>query len=236
MIKTIKQYNAYNSRKIMLAEYILFPVAVLMLFVIVGFVSDKSDPQAYRVIINTISSMAMMWTIVVICLVDRFNFGAILANNPRINEMTKTSPEGAKMIKNIAIWDIFARLILIFIVSLGILISGIIIHMDKGFNFAMMYIMYAITCHVTGCLLCWICRMIKNMTIATLIYSFGVLGFIPTLLLFIFPGEMISGFVYIGVAVAELIFDVIINIIGMFLLKESINREWYKDSISKGQE
>ena len=234
MFKTIRQYNSFTSKKVMAAAYILFPTAVFILLVTVSFFNRKSDSQTFRTLLTTFSVMVSVWACVVVCLSDRFNFGALLSDKSRISEMTKTSPKGVRMIKNIAVWDIFSRLLLIFLGTVGIVVAGYIGHPDKGLKFSMMCILFVISCHSTTSLLVWICRLIENSTISTLIYSFGILYFFPVAILYILPEEIFHPLLYVGAITVELTADVIINVIGMCLLNRFIKKEWYKDKALKG--
>jgi len=234
MFKTIRQYNSFTSKKVMAAAYILFPAAVFILLVTVSFFSRNSDLQTFRTLLTTFSVMVSVWACVVVCLSDRFNFGAFLSDRSRISEMTKTSSKGVRMIKNIAVWDIFSRLLLIFLGTVGIVVAGYIGHPDKGLKFTMMCILFVISCHSTTSLLVWICRLIENSTISTLIYSFGILYFFPVAFLYILPEEIFHPLLYVGAIAVELTADVIVNVIGMCLLNRFIKKEWYKDKALKG--
>ena len=227
MFKTIRQYNSYTSKKVTIAAYVLFPIAVFILLATVSFFSRKTD--VFETLITTISLMVSIWACIVVCLEDRFNFGAFLSDKSRLSEMAKTSPKGVGMTKNIIFLDIFSRLFLIILSSLGIAVSGFIGNQDKKIMILLMFILFVLSSHTTTSLLVWICRMIENQTISTLIYSFGILLFLPTTVLFILPEELFPPFIYTGTIIVNLILDVIINAAGMYLLNRFIKREWYND-------
>jgi len=231
MFKTIRQYNSYTSQKVRIAAYILFPTAAFILLATVSFFGRNAEQQTFKTLLTTFSIMVSVWASVVVCLSDRFNFGAFLSDRSRIGEMARTSSKGIKMVKNITLWDIFSRLLLIFISSAGIAAAGYIGHPDKGLKFTMMCILFILSCHTTTSLLVWICRMIENQTISTLIYSFGIIYFFPVALIFILPEEIIPSFIYTGALIGEIILDVIINLVGMLLLNRFIKREWYNDKV-----
>ena len=229
MFKTIRQYKSYTSKNVMAAAYILFPAAIFVLLVTMAFFGRNTEVQTFRTLLTTFSIMVSVWASVVVCLSDRFNFGAFLSDKSRIGEIARTSSKGIKMIKSITLWDIFSRLLLIVISSAGIAVAGYIGHPDKGLKFAMMCILFILTCHLITSLLVWICRMIENQTISTLIYSFGILYFFPVALIFMLPEEIIPSFIYTGAVIGQIILDVIVNSAGMLLLNRFIKREWYND-------
>ena len=233
MIKMIKQYNAYTSRKVFSAAYILYPFVVLAIYFFLAFAFKNSGSLVSM--LSFASMLTLIYTLIVICISDRYCIGTIMVNNSQLNEMAKTSSTGKTVILNIIKWDIFQRLILIGVIYLGLFISRAIISDKNLLPLILMSILGIVSSHMVSSLLCWICRKIENNTISTLIYSFGFIWILPTIILSVFPFEKIPPVIIIVTAAVYLTADVIINVIGVILMKNFINKEWYNDRISEGR-
>ena len=79
MIKMIKQYNAYTSKKIFAAAYVLFPAVLLTVYFVLAVIFKNSESLTY--VLSFVMMMALIYSIIVICLSDRYNIGTILVNN-----------------------------------------------------------------------------------------------------------------------------------------------------------
>ena len=233
MIKMIKQYNAYTSKRIISAAYILYPCVILAVSFALTFIFRNSESCVF--ILSFVSMFSMIYSVIVICVSDRYCIGTIMVNNSQLNEMAKTSSTGKTVILNIIKWDIFQRLILIGVIYLGLFISRAIISDKNLLPLILMSILGIVSSHMVSSLLCWICRKIENNTISTLIYSFGFIWILPTIILSVFPFEKIPPVIIIVTAAVYLTADVIINVIGVILMKNFINKEWYNDRISEGR-
>ena len=227
MVKMIKQYNAYTSRKVFSAAYILYPFVVLAIYFFLAFAFKNSGSLVSM--LSFASMLTLIYTLIVICISDRYCIGTIMVNNAQINEMSKTSPTGKKMVLNVVKWDIFQRLILIAVIYTGMFIPRAIMFEKNVLAFFLMSILGIVSVHMTTSLLCWVCRKIENTTISTLLYSFGFIWLLPTMIMSVFPFEEVPVFVIAATIMVSLIVDVIINVIGVILMKNFINKEWYND-------
>lgn len=233
MIKMIKQYNAYTSKKITAAAYVLYPFVLLTIYFVLAFVFRNSESSVS--LLSVMTMISMIYTIIVVCLSDRFNIGTILVNNAQINEMAKTSPNGKTMVLNVTKWDIFQRLILIVVIYLGLLIPRALRSPKEIAPLLLLSVMGVVSCHMGTSLLCWICRNIENTTLSTIIYSVGFISVMPTMIMGVFPFEEFpTVFIIVSTAV-YLAADVIINVIGIKLMKRFIKKEWYNDRNSEGK-
>ena len=233
MIKMIKQYNAYTSKKIFAAAYVLFPAVLLSVYFVLAVIFRNSESLIF--VLSFVMMMALIYTIIVICLSDRYNIGTILVNNAQINEMIKTSPIGKRMILNVTKWDIFQRFVLIGVIHLGLFIPRAIRAEEELLPLILIYILGIVSSHTVTSLLCWICRKIENTTVSTIIYSVGFIWLIPTMIMIILPFEKVSIVFLIVSTFIYLAADVVINVIGMILMKNFINKEWYNDRNSEGK-
>ena len=233
MIKMIKQYNAYTSKKIFAAAYVLFPAVLLTVYFVLAVIFKNSESLTY--VLSFVMMMALIYSIIVICLSDRYNIGTILVNNAQINEMIKTSPIGKRMILNVTKWDIFQRFVLIGVIHMGLFIPRAIRAEEELLPLILIYILGIVSSHTVTSLLCWICRKIENTTVSTIIYSVGFIWLIPTMIMIILPFEKVSIVFLIVSTFIYLAADVVINVIGMILMKNFINKEWYNDRNSEGK-
>ena len=233
MIKMIKQYNAYTSKKIFAAAYVLFPAVLLSVYFVLAVIFRNSESLIF--VLSFVMMMALIYSIIVICLSDRYNIGTILVNNAQINEMIKTSPIGKRMILNVTKWDIFQRFVLIGVIHLGLFIPRAIRAEEELLPLILIYILGIVSSHTVTSLLCWICRKIENTTVSTIIYSVGFIWLIPTMIMIILPFEKVSIVFLIVSTFIYLAADVVINVIGMILMKNFINKEWYNDRNSEGK-
>ena len=149
--------------------------------------------------------------------------------------MIKTSPIGKRMILNVTKWDIFQRFVLIGVIHLGLFIPRAIRAEEELLPLILIYILGIVSSHTVTSLLCWICRKIENTTVSTIIYSVGFIWLIPTMIMIILPFEKVSIVFLIVSTFIYLAADVVINVIGMILMKNFINKEWYNDRNSEGK-
>ena len=236
MFKTIRQYNSYTSKLIVFLAYILFPVVILSVFGVITLFIKTSDMQELTVILTVLSARAMAYLIVVNCLADRFSIGTILVNNLQTNEMVKTSPKGEKMVLNVVVWDTFVKFFSTVAVFLGVFIARFYYRQGTVFQLIGITIFCILSTHFMCSLICWICRKIENNTIAVLIQSFGTLHILPFILLsLLLPVKVIPVWISGPAAAVYLIGDVIVNVVGILVLKGFIKKSWYRDVNSKGQ-
>ncbi|MBO6089610.1 MAG: hypothetical protein J6P37_04805 [Lachnospiraceae bacterium] len=235
MIKMIKSYNAYTSKIIVFLAYVLFPVVMISLFSVLTLFIKTTDSKELNVLITVLTAIVMAYQIVVISLSDRFSIGTILVNNLQANEMVKTSPKGEKTILNVVTWDIFVKFFSTVAVFLGIFIARFYFRQGKVSELAGIMIICVFSTHFICSLVCWICRKIENNTIAVIIQSIGTLQIMPFIVISVLPVKAIPVWISGPVAAVYLIGDVIVNIVGILILKGFIQKSWYKDVKSKGQ-
>ena len=235
MIKMIKSYNAYTSNIIVFLAYVLFPVVMISLFSVLTLFIKTTDSKELNVLITVLTAIVMAYQIVVISLSDRFSIGTILVNNLQANEMVKTSPKGEKTILNVVTWDIFVKFFSTVAVFLGIFIARFYFRQGKVSELAGIMIICVFSTHFICSLVCWICRKIENNTIAVIIQSIGTLQIMPFIIISVLPVKAIPVWISGPVAAVYLIGDVIVNIVGILILKGFIQKSWYKDVKSKGQ-
>ena len=235
MIKMIKSYNAYTSNIIVFLAYVLFPVVMISLFSVLTLFIKTTDSKELNVLITVLTAIVMAYQIVVISLSDRFSIGTILVNNLQANEMVKTSPKGEKTILNVVTWDIFVKFFSTVAVFLGIFIARFYFRQGKVSELAGIMIICVFSTHFICSLVCWICRKIENNTIAVIIQSIGTLQIMPFIVISVLPVKAIPVWISGPVAAVYLIGDVIVNIVGILILKGFIQKSWYKDVKSKGQ-
>ena len=235
MIKMIKSYNAYTSKLIVFLAYVLFPVVMISLFSVLTLFIKTTDSKELNVLITVLTAIVMAYQIVVISLSDRFSIGTILVNNLQANEMVKTSPKGEKTILNVVTWDIFVKFFSTVAVFLGIFIARFYFRQGKVSELAGIMIICVFSTHFICSLVCWICRKIENNTIAVIIQSIGTLQIMPFIIISVLPVKAIPVWISGPVAAVYLIGDVIVNIVGILILKGFIQKSWYKDVKSKGQ-
>lgn len=235
MIKMIKSYNAYTSKIIVFLAYVLFPVVMISLFSVLTLFIKTTDSKELNVLITVLTAIVMAYQIVVISLSDRFSIGTILVNNLQANEMVKTSPKGEKTILNVVTWDIFVKFFSTVAVFLGIFIARFYFRQGKVSELAGIMIICIFSTHFICSLVCWICRKIENNTIAVIIQSIGTLQIMPFIIISVLPVKAIPVWISGPVAAVYLIGDVIVNIVGILILKGFIQKSWYKDVKSKGQ-
>lgn len=235
MIKMIKSYNAYTSKIIVFLAYVLFPVVMISLFSVLTLFIKTTDSKELNVLITVLTAIVMAYQIVVISLSDRFSIGTILVNNLQANEMVKTSPKGEKTILNVVTWDIFVKFFSTVAVFLGIFIARFYFRQGKVSELAGIMIICVFSTHFICSLVCWICRKIENNTIAVIIQSIGTLQIMPFIIISVLPVKAIPVWISGPVAAVYLIGDVIVNIVGILILKGFIQKSWYKDVKSKGQ-
>ena len=235
MIKMIKSYNAYTSKIIVFLAYVLFPIVMISLFSVLTLFIKTTDSKELNVLITVLTAIVMAYQIVVISLSDRFSIGTILVNNLQANEMVKTSPKGEKTILNVVTWDIFVKFFSTVAVFLGIFIARFYFRQGKVSELAGIMIICIFSTHFICSLVCWICRKIENNTIAVIIQSIGTLQIMPFIVISVLPVKAIPVWISGPVAAVYLIGDVIVNIVGILILKGFIQKSWYKDVKSKGQ-
>ena len=235
MIKMIKSYNAYTSKIIVFLAYVLFPVVMISLFSVLTLFIKTTDSKELNVLITVLTAIVMAYQIVVISLSDRFSIGTILVNNLQANEMVKTSPKGEKTILNVVTWDIFVKFFSTVAIFLGIFIARFYFRQGKVSELAGIMIICIFSTHFICSLVCWICRKIENNTIAVIIQSIGTLQIMPFIIISVLPVKAIPVWISGPVAAVYLIGDVIVNIVGILILKGFIQKSWYKDVKSKGQ-
>ena len=235
MIKMIKSYNAYTSKIIVFLAFVLFPVVMISLFSVLTLFIKTTDSKELNVLITVLTAIVMAYQIVVISLSDRFSIGTILVNNLQANEMVKTSPKGEKTILNVVTWDIFVKFFSTVAVFLGIFIARFYFRQGKVSELAGIMIICIFSTHFICSLVCWICRKIENNTIAVIIQSIGTLQIMPFIIISVLPVKAIPVWISGPVAAVYLIGDVIVNIVGILILKGFIQKSWYKDVKSKGQ-
>ena len=235
MIKMIKSYNAYTSKIIVFLAYVLFPIVMISLFSVLTLFIKTTDSKELNVLITVLTAIVMAYQIVVISLSDRFSIGTILVNNLQANEMVKTSPKGEKTILNVVTWDIFVKFFSTVAVFLGIFIARFYFRQGKVSELAGIMIICVFSTHFICSLVCWICRKIENNTIAVIIQSIGTLQIMPFIVISVLPVKAIPVWISGPVAAVYLIGDVIVNIVGILILKGFIQKSWYKDVKSKGQ-
>ena len=226
----IKNYLAYSSKKVFMAAYVLFPIMMIAMVWILELIFGSAEPSFQA----TFSIITMVWTMIVICISDRFSIGTILVNNSQINEIAKTSPVGEKLTQNVVKWDIFMRLILIILTIAGVFSSELLYWEGGAMKFILKVLLAISVCHSATSLFCWVCRKIENMTISTIIYSFGTLYMLPYAFIIVAFNK-----IPITVPVISMIVftaaDILINAFGVKLTKRFIKNEWYKDTVVKGR-
>lgn len=236
MIKMIKSYNAYTSKLIVFLAYVLFPVFIIFVFSVLTFSIRTNNSQEFNIVITVLTAVVMAYLIVANCLADRFSIGTILVNNLQANEMVKTSPKGEKTILNVAAWDIFVKFFSTVAVFLGIFIARYYYRQGTVLQLIGIMILCVFSTHFITSLVCWICRKIENTSIAVVIQSIGTLQILPYIILSVLPVKAVPVWISGPTAAVYLILDVIVNVVGMLILRRFIKKSWYKDVKSKGLE
>ncbi|MBR5916559.1 MAG: hypothetical protein IKZ76_00595, partial [Lachnospiraceae bacterium] len=65
--------------------------------------------------------------------------------------------------------------------------------------------------------------------------SIGTLQILPYIILSVLPVKAVPVWISGPTAAVYLILDVIVNVVGMLILRRFIKKSWYKDVKSKGQ-
>lgn len=236
MIRMIKSYNVYTSKIIVTLAHILFPLLILTIFPSVTFFMRNSDAGIIDSTLKVLSGCVVIYVLVVNILADRFSIGTILVNNSQTNELLKSSSKGEGMLLNVAVWDIFVRLFSAAAIFLGIFIARINYRQGRVSSLLAMMLLCIISTHCMSSLLSWICRKIESIALSSLIMGFGSLLMIPVTLISVFPVKEMPSWIILPTTAVYLVGDVIVNVVGMLLLKRFIKNEWYKDSSRKDNE